>query len=121
MNGALRVMTWNANGLLKHQEELQRILQKAKIDVCLISETHFTRHSYIAFKNYEIYHRIHPSNCARGDTAVIVKNSIKHNEDRKISAYNIQTTAITLKAMNQPLSITAIYCRRGTKLSLKNI
>ncbi len=30
MNGALRIMTWNANGLLKHQEELQIVLEKEK-------------------------------------------------------------------------------------------
>jgi hypothetical protein len=43
------------------------------IDVCLISETHFTRESYIKLRGFEVYHTIHPSNCASGGSAVIIK------------------------------------------------
>ena len=42
MANNLRIMEWNANGLLKHKDELQTILNIENIDVCLISETHFT-------------------------------------------------------------------------------
>lgn len=61
------------NGLLKHKEQIQIILQEDKIDLCLISETHFTRHTQITFENYNINHTIHPSNFARGGTGLIVK------------------------------------------------
>jgi exonuclease III len=66
MNSTLKIMAWNANGLLQHQQELQAVLDIQKADVCLVSETHFTKQSYIKFRGYEVYHTIHPENSARG-------------------------------------------------------
>jgi exonuclease III len=56
MASTLKIMSWNANGLLNHQSELQVILDINKIDVCLISETHFTKQSFIKFRGYTVYH-----------------------------------------------------------------
>ena len=38
----LRVVLWNANGLSNHKLELQTFLDMHKIDIALISGTHFT-------------------------------------------------------------------------------
>jgi hypothetical protein len=70
MANSLRIMEWNANGLLRHQHELEIILSTENIDICLISETHFTKESFIRFKNYITYHTIHPANTARRGSAV---------------------------------------------------
>jgi exonuclease III len=51
----IRIMEWNANGLLQHQHELQVILCTENIDICLIAETHFTKESFIGFQNYTTY------------------------------------------------------------------
>jgi exonuclease III len=72
MTSTLRIRAWNANGLLQHKEHLLVALIEHKIDVCLISETHFTRESYLKLTGYEVYHTVHPSNCARGGSAVII-------------------------------------------------
>lgn len=45
MTYTLKIMAWNANGLLQHQQELQLVLDTNNIDVCLIFETHFTTES----------------------------------------------------------------------------
>lgn len=68
----LRIMEWNANGLLRHRQELQTVLDVEKIDVCLITETHFTKESFIKFRGYKIYHITHPGNSARGGSAIII-------------------------------------------------
>jgi hypothetical protein len=47
-------MEWNANGLQHHQQELQAVLDTKKEDVCLVSETHFTRQSHIKFRDYKV-------------------------------------------------------------------
>ena len=59
-------MAWNANGLLQHQQELQAVLDTGKVD-CLVSETHFTKQSYIKFRGYKVYRTIHPGNSARAE------------------------------------------------------
>jgi exonuclease III len=38
----LRIALWNANVLAQHKDEIQLFLQHNKIDILLISETHFT-------------------------------------------------------------------------------
>lgn len=105
----LNIMEWNANGLLRHQNDLEVVLDTEGIDICLIAETHFTSHSYIKFKNYDVYHTIHPDNRARGGSAIIVRKNIKHNEETKYSTQEIQATTITIESNNQPLSVTAVY------------
>ena len=52
-------MAWNANGLLQHQQELQAVLDTENVDVCRVSESHFTKQSYIKFRGYKVYHTIH--------------------------------------------------------------
>lgn len=79
----LRILEWNANGLLQHQQELQVTLETQHIDVCLISETHFTNQMYIKFNGYHIYHALHPQNTARGGAAVIIKQKDRAMKQRK--------------------------------------
>lgn len=38
------IATWNANGILQRRHELEVFLQTEKIDICLLSETHLTKH-----------------------------------------------------------------------------
>lgn len=45
-----------------------------KIYICLISE----KGSYLRFKGYCIYPTIHPSNSARGGSAIVKNQSVKH-------------------------------------------
>jgi exonuclease III len=96
MTNTLKIMAWNANGLLNHKYELQAILDINKIDVCLISETHFTKQSFIKFRGYKVYHTTHPRNAARGGCVVIVKDNIHHNEEDKIEAEDIHRTALNI-------------------------
>ena len=97
MASTLRILAWNANGLLQHKELLQVTLIEQNIDVCLISETQFARESYLKLRGFDVYHTIHPSNCARGGSAVIVKTSLSHYEDVKIEKEEYQVTSVKLK------------------------
>lgn len=102
-------MAWNANGLLRHQNELEVVLNTTNIDVCLISETHFTKESYIRIKGYNVYHALHPDNKARGGSAVIVKENIDHYEQFKYEEHAIQSVAVQVKTKRFPVSIASIY------------
>jgi hypothetical protein len=65
MVGNLRIITWKANAFLQQKENLIVTLVDQKIDVCLISETHFTRESYMKLRAFGIYLFMHPNNCTR--------------------------------------------------------
>ncbi|CAB0001509.1 unnamed protein product [Nesidiocoris tenuis] len=96
MKPTIRIMSWNANGLLQRSKELEVVLNLSKIDICLISETHFTKETFFRMKGYKCYHALHPSNRARGGSAVLVKETIKHYESTKIEAEKYQISGIKI-------------------------
>ena len=101
-------MAWNANGLMKHKNELESILETEKVDICLVSETHFTKESFVKYRNFSLYHSIHPSNNARGGSAVLVRNSIKHYEKLHVSSDKFQIN-VSIQTKNQCITVGAIY------------
>jgi len=106
----LRVVPWNANGLSNHKLELQTFLDMHKIDIALISETHFTSRTVFKIPHYTVYHTIHPDFTAHGGAAVILRSSIRHHELPHHQSDKIQTATIQLDAHPWPLKISAIYC-----------
>ena len=109
MANIIKIVSWNANGLLNHQQELQAILDINKIDVCLISETHFTKQSFIKFRGYKIYHTTHPGNAATGGSAKIFKDNIYHNEEVKLETEDIQATALNIKTKKYNIVVASLY------------
>ena len=79
MNNVLQIALWNANGLSQHSEELKIFILNHNIDIILVSETYFTERSHFKIPNYSLYCTNHPIGTARGGSAVIIKNSIKHH------------------------------------------
>jgi len=49
----LRISASNACGLIQRRHELQMFLDIQKIDICLISETHFTKQAYVKIEGYQ--------------------------------------------------------------------
>lgn len=108
-NNDLRILNWNANGVLPSKTQLQLILLEQKIDVCFISETHLTNKSYVKFKGYEFYHTPHPDNQAHGGSAIIIKSNIKHNVEYNLQEEFIQLTVISVMSTKQKIMLGAVY------------
>jgi len=85
-------------------------MNNEKIDIALISETHFTTWTTLKLRGYQIYTTEHPSNRAHGGTAVIIKESIKHYELDKHPQKHLQATSVHINDSNNDLTISAIYC-----------
>lgn len=110
MDKDLKIVVWNANGLLQHRHELQMFLETQKIDVCLISEAHFTNQNYLKIQGYQLYYTNYPHNKARSGSAVIVKESINQYELAKYETEQIQATSIRIRTKRYEITIAAIYC-----------
>ncbi|KAH1023779.1 hypothetical protein HUJ05_003380 [Dendroctonus ponderosae] len=80
----IRIVTWNANGIIGKKAELEVFLHSQHIDVCLVSETHLTNQSFVKIHGYKCYHSIHPDNQAKGGSAIFIKESINHHEELPI-------------------------------------
>lgn len=110
MAQVLKLAIWNANGLCKHLHEVRTFLQIHDIDVMLVSETHFTTKSHITIPKYTIYSTNHPDGKARGGTALIIKNNIKHHETEKYATERLQATSVNIEDKTGTITISAIYC-----------
>lgn len=110
MDNKLRIAIWNANGLSQHIPELEIFLKNENIDICLVSETHLTKDSHITIFNYACYHSPHPSNRARGGSAVLIKNNIQHYEEFKMESETMQVTTISIQAKHKVFKVAGIYC-----------
>ena len=106
----LRIALWNANGLGQHSQEVKTFLTNQKIDIMLISETHFTTKNFMKIHNYKIYDTKHPDGTAHGGTAIIIKSSIKHYELEQYQHDFLQATSVAIAELNRDITISAIYC-----------
>jgi hypothetical protein len=75
----------------------------------LLSETHFTHKSYLRTPHYTIYHTNHPAGTARGGTAIITQNAIKHHPLPNYSRDYLQATSVSVVDSVGHLTITAVY------------
>lgn len=103
------IATWNANGILQRRHELEVFLQTEKIDICLLSETHLTKHMYTKIRGYATYQTPHPQDAARGGSAILIKDNITHYEESKYATEYLQATTIKIKTSKHQYSISAIY------------
>jgi len=110
IKNSLLILLWNSNGLAQHRDELDVLLHDRRIDVALITETHFTKHTYFHIKDYTLYNTNYPSKSARGGTAVLVRNAISHFPLPSSSSRHLQETSITIHLPSAPITLSPCYC-----------
>lgn len=110
MSQTLKIAVWNANGLTQHGQEIKMFLQNQKIDIMLISETHYTNKSYLKIPKYNIYDTKHPDGTAHGGAAIIIRSSLKHHEIDKHYKDYLQATSIVVEDWRGPIVFSAVYC-----------
>jgi len=108
-DNSLLILQFNANGLKNHAFDLETVLNSKRIDVALISETHFTKYSHIHIPGYTLIKTNHPDNTAHGGAAIFIKSNIEFFPLPSFSQSFLQSCAINLKINNKPLTIAAIY------------
>jgi exonuclease III len=106
---SILILQFNANGLKNHVNELQLVLQEKRIDIALISETHFTKHSYVPIAEYNLLKSNHPDNTAHGGAAIYIKSSLLYQSLPNFCQPYLQSCAILLHLNNIPTTIAAIY------------
>ena len=117
---SILILQFNANGLKNHINELQLVLQEKRIDIALISETHFTKHSYVPISGYNLLKSDHPDNTAHGGAAIYIKSSLLYQSLSNFSQPFLQSCAILLYLNNIPTTIAAIYSPPKHNMNIQN-
>ena len=89
------------------------------IDILLIDGTHFTTKSYFKIPQYNTYYTNHPDGNAHGGAAVIVTQTISHNELPKYEEDFLQATYIPVRTPPYELTVSAVYS--PPKYTMKSI
>ena len=106
----LRIAHWNADGLLNHKEEVKLFLFQNKIDILLVSETHYTSKTHFTIPGYNLCHTNHPDDKANGGTAILIQKTIQYNEQHQHAQPDMQATIIQVQGHQRYINITAVYC-----------
>ena len=114
---ALKMATWNIDGLAPKKHELETLLNMYQLDICLISETHFTARSQVNIRDYYIYNTTHPDGTGHGGTAIIIKSRIKHHMLPSFQTAHIQATSIAIEDRTGNFNISAVYCPPRHKIT----
>lgn len=120
-NLKLKIITWNANGILPHKLELQAILNNHNIDIAMISESHLTPTENIKILGYKSYQSNHPDNTAHAGSVILIKNNLIHSPLPEINETYLQATSI-LVSLNKhtELTLSSTYCPPDPKISMNN-
>lgn len=92
------------------RQEVETFNNLQKIDILLVSETHFTNRTYFKIQNYAVYDNKHPDGTAHGGTTIIIRNNIKHYKIQKLNAEFLQATSVNIEDWNGPLFVSTVYC-----------
>lgn len=107
-SNSLLIILFNSKGLKNHSNELQLVLQEKRIDIALISETHFTKYSRIPIPGYQFLKTNHPGGTAHGGTAIYIKSSLSFQTLLNFYQLYLQSCAILLHLNNIPTTIASI-------------
>ena len=104
------VILFNANGLKNRINELQAVLYEKRIDIALVTETHFTKYSNVFIPGYTLLKSNYPDNKTHGGVAVIIKSTLSFAPLQNFSQEYLQSCAVYIKLNNIPITIAPVYC-----------
>lgn len=114
---SLAILLWNANGLANHKNELISTLNEKRIDIALISETHFTSNTKCSFPGYNILSACHPDNTAHGGAAIIIRSSLQFTPAPSVNDNFLQAAIVNINLNHVPISVVAAYCPPKYKIT----
>jgi exonuclease III len=104
----LKIVAFNANGILRQRHELSKQLQDLHIDVALLSETHLKPHERFFIPNYHLY-RIDRFPGRKGGTAVAVRKGIPYNHVDLPPLVSTEATGVCIPIGNSEILLAAVY------------
>ena len=104
----LRILEWNANGILKERLEFAEFLKSNTIDIALIAETKLSTQVIWRIPNYSICRTDGPT-ARQGGTAIVIRNNISHTHTIINGLTNAQLTTVDIHTNNRTITVGALY------------
>lgn len=116
---SINIAQWNANGILKHRNELEIFLRENNIDVMLLVETHLcSKNNRFKINGYNTHLQNNPEDKPCGGTAVLVRNRLRYSPVPSVNSKFIQSSVVEITDQNQKIiRLAAVYCPPKSKIS----
>lgn len=116
----INLLYWNANGIRDQATELKVTVQKHKVDVVLICETHLKQGKSLKLPNFVTY-RHDRTTGPQGGTAILVKKSVPHYEVVPPPLNTVEATTVIAKVGGREMLLAAVYNRPSLQLDTSDI
>jgi exonuclease III len=113
---SIKIIAFNANGILRQRYELSKQLQDIYIDVALFSETHLKPHEMFSIQNYHFYRNDRQPG-RKGGIAVAVKKGIPHNHVDLPPLISVEATGDYIPNAIREFLLAAVYKSSGSTWS----
>nr|CAD7427247.1 unnamed protein product [Timema monikensis] len=113
----LRILIWNANGIIHQKHEFEELLGTYGVDLALICETHLKTDQRFNITGHNIY-RTDREHRKGGGTAVIIKDYLPHYRANINDTENLEATTISISTKTGHINFVAAY-NPPTKILLK--
>ena len=117
---SLKILQWNAEGILKKKDALLNRLSEHKIDIACIQETHLSEKYRFTTRGYQCM-RMDKAEGPKGGIIILVRNNIQAVEITKGTNRNAEIHSIRLVLESRELPIYNCYCPPDKQLSLEVI
>lgn len=101
-------MAFNANNISTKKHELCRHLQKYKVDICLLNETHLKPFQTFKIQNYLIYRNDREPGRG-GGTAIVIKQGIPHKRLHLPPLLSLEASGVVVPINNVETLFAAVY------------
>lgn len=112
----LKILLWNANGLLSRKVELELLLTNTNVDVILLTETHLHARHYFHIQGYKTYRADHPNTIGHGGAAILIKNTIPHHGYSNLATDSYQVSSVLIQLLPHPIVFSSIYCSPNKRI-----
>lgn len=117
----LKLLQFNANGVIRQKLELELLLNVNDIDICCLCETKLKpHHKTFTIPGYVTYRsdRIHSTG---GGTAVLIKKSLSHSQILLPPLNSLEVCAINLQLTNKNIMIASAYLSTSRKFDTTDL
>ena len=116
----LKVMQWNAEGLMRKKTELEHRMNKENIDICCIQETHLQKDNTFKAGGYQCFRTDRGGDSRKGGIITLIKSNINAYMSSSSNDGAEQHT-ITVNTLKRDITLVNYYFPNNVNLALHNI
>ena len=107
----LRILQWNADSIKTKLPELQALLSKYKVDICMIQETKLKKTDDLPkFQGYSVERHDRKGDVKFGGVLYLIKETINHDMSVKSNKTATEVLGLKIKCQKRWLEIVNVYC-----------